>query len=155
MADYFYLTGQEKNMRHSSASRILYIDGSRDGGELVSILKGIENCAYRVSIASTPNEALELIAGEPFDLFILESSVSEMSGVELCRLIRKTDKQTPILFFTGRTRAAECEISIAAGATEYLVKPIGAESLVETVRRLLNDFHAGKSRNRTACWLTK
>jgi two-component system response regulator MprA len=142
-------------MRHFSASRILYIDGNQQGGEVISTLKRVENCAYCVATASTPREALELIAGEPFDLFILENSLSEMSGVELCRRIRKTDRQTPILFFTGRERVAECEVSIAAGATEYLIKPIGAESLIETVRRLLHEFHAGKSKNQTACWLAK
>jgi two-component system copper resistance phosphate regulon response regulator CusR len=142
-------------MRHSSASRILYIDGSRDGDELISTLRRAENTAYRVSTATTPGDALELIAAEPFDLFILEPNLPEMSGVELCRRIRQTDKETPILFFTGKTRLADGEVSIAAGATEYLVKPFGAESLLETIKRLLHVRRATKSKNQPACRLAK
>ncbi|HEX9962089.1 MAG TPA: response regulator [Pyrinomonadaceae bacterium] len=142
-------------MRRSSASRVLYIDGSRDGDELISTLRRAENTAYRISTANTPNDALELIVAEPFDLFILEHSLPEMSGVELCRRIRRTDKKTPILFFTGKSRLADCEVAIAAGATEYLVKPFGAEYLLETIRRLLHDRSAAKSKNQPACCLAK
>ncbi|HEX8369411.1 MAG TPA: response regulator [Pyrinomonadaceae bacterium] len=142
-------------MRYSSSPRILYIENNQDGGEVITTLRRTENRSYCVSTASTPNEALELIASEPFDLLILEHQLSEMSGVELCRRIRQTDKQTPILFCTGRMRLAECEISLAAGATEYLVRPISAENLIETVRQLLNDFHAAKPKNQASCCLTK
>lgn len=142
-------------MRHSSAARILYIDGNRDGGALVSMLRHSDRNAYCVSTAATPDEALELIASEPFDLFILEHSLAEMSGVEMCRRIRQTDKKTPILFFAGRTRLVESDISLAAGATEYLVEPVSEEYLIETVRRLLSDFHAVKPNNQSACCLTK
>jgi|SRR5215213_5343128 len=142
-------------MRHSSAPRILYIDNNEASGELITTLRRAENCPYCVSTANTSGEALELIASEPFDLLILEHQLPEMSGVELCRRIRQTDKRTPILFCTGRTRLADCDVSLAAGATEYLVRPISAEYLIETVRRLLNDYHTAKPQNQTACYLTK
>lgn len=142
-------------MRHSSVPRILYIDSHQGGHETISLLRHAENSAYCISTANTPTEALELIASEPFDLYILEHRLPEMSGVELCRQIRKTDKQTPILFFAGRLRLAESDVSIAAGATEYLVKPIGAEFLIETVRRLLHDFDCSKPKNQSSCSLAK
>jgi len=141
---------------YSAAPRILYIDNNRpDGGGLVSLLRRADNRRFRVSTASTASRALELIASEPFDLLILEHHLPEMSGVELCRRIRQIDKRTPILFFTGRMRRAECDVSIAAGATEYLVAPVSEENLVETVRRLLNEFHAAKPNNQSACCLAK
>lgn len=142
-------------MRHSSAPRILYIENNQDGDELTAMLRRAENRPFCLSTASTPDEALELIAGEPFDLLILEHQLQEMSGVELCRRIRQTDKRTPILFCSGRTRLAECGVSLAAGATEYLVRPIAAEHFIETVRRLLNDSGRWKSSNQSSCGLTK
>ncbi|HEY0048365.1 MAG TPA: response regulator [Pyrinomonadaceae bacterium] len=142
-------------MLHSSVPRILYIENNQDGGELTAMLKRAENRPYCVLTATTPGDALELIADEPFDLLILEHQLPEMSGVELCRRIRQTDKRTPILFCSGRTRLAECDVSLAAGATEYLVRPIAAEHFIETVRRLLNDFHRLKSSNQSSCGLTK
>lgn len=142
-------------MRRSSAPRLLYIENDQDGDELTAMLRRAENRPFCVSTASTPGEALELIAGEPFDLLILEHQLQEMSGVELCRRIRQTDKRTPILFCSGRTRLAECDVSLAAGATEYLVRPIAAGHFIETVRRLLNDSGRLKSSNQSSCGLTK
>jgi DNA-binding response OmpR family regulator len=136
--------------KSSRNPRILYIDDNSHQDshreETVSaLLRSADvNQAYCVSTATTAREALELIASEPFDLFILGYQLPEMSGVELCRRIRKTDKLTPILFITKRARLADCQVSVAAGATEYVVKPIGAEYLIETVRHLLNDFHVAK-----------
>jgi two-component system, OmpR family, copper resistance phosphate regulon response regulator CusR len=144
-----------ENMRYASVARILYIDSQQSSHEINSMLRHAENSTYCISTANTPTEALELIASEPFDLFILEHRLPEMSGVELCRQIRKTDKQTPILFFTARTRLAESDVSLAAGATEYLVEPVSAEYLLETVRRLLRDFHAAKPKNQSSCCLAK
>ncbi|HEX8737697.1 MAG TPA: response regulator [Pyrinomonadaceae bacterium] len=142
-------------MRSSRSPRILYIDNNQESGELIAVLRHAENHPYRVSTASTSVEALELIASEPFDLLILEHQLPEMSGVELCRRLRQTDKQTPILFCAGRNRLAEGEVSIAAGATEYLVAPVSAEHLIETVRRLLNEYHAAKTKNQAGCCLAK
>lgn len=152
-------------MRQSEAPRILYIDGGdagrsadRNSGNFSSMLRHLENCPYRMSTAATPDEALELIASEPFDLFIHEHQLREMSGVELCRRIRQTDKKTPILFFSGRTRLMDGEVSIAAGATEYLVRPIGEDHLIDTIRRLLKDriYSSGdESKNQSSCCLAK
>jgi DNA-binding response OmpR family regulator len=142
-------------MRYSSTPRILYIDNNQENGELLSTLRRAENESYSVLTANTAGEVLELIASEPFDLLILEHQLPEMSGVELCRRIRQTDKRTPILFCTGRTRLAECDVSIAAGATEYLVKPVSAEYLLETVRRLLYDYYGAKPQNQPGCRLSK
>lgn len=143
-------------MRQAAAPRILYIDNQRrSGGGLVSMLRRAKNHRFSVSTASTPDEALERLAGEPFDLLILDHQLSDMSGVELCRRIRRTDKKTPILFFGDRTRAVDGDVSIAAGATEYLVAPVSEENLVETIRRLLNDFRAAEPNNQSACCLAK
>lgn len=145
--------------RKSNNPRILYIDGEPDSSPekvLALLHESDESRAYRVSTATTAHEALELIASEPFDLLILEHQLPEMSGVELCRRIRKTDKQTPILFVTRRARLADCEVSVAAGATEYVIKPIGAKYLIETVRRLLNEFDVVKpSCQASSCCLAK
>ncbi|MDQ3800497.1 MAG: response regulator [Acidobacteriota bacterium] len=145
-------------MPYSTAPRILYIDNNQTGeggGELLLMLRHGGHRPYTVATATTPGEALELIASEPFDLLILENRLPEMSGVELCRRIRRNDKQTPILFFSDRTRLSECEVSLAAGATEYLVRPIAAENLIETVARLLSDVHVSKRANQPACCLAK
>lgn len=125
-------------MQKSRETRILYVDDYQDGCELVSTLLCVEKCNCNFTIANTPSEALRLISKDSFDLYILEAKLPEMTGVELCRKIRKIDKQTPILFFTGKERPQDRAASLAIGANEYLVKPNDLNRITETVKNLLN-----------------
>ena len=124
-------------MQQTTKPRILLIDNYSDSSQLIDMLLYIKKCNYSFSTANTPGKALHLIASETFDLYILEHKLPEMDGIELCRRLRQSDKQTPILFFTRRARAFDRESSIAAGANEYLVKPSNLEQITETIRQLL------------------
>lgn len=81
----------------------------------------------------TPSEGLNLINKQPFDLFLLESRLPEMSGVEVCHLIRQTDAETPIVFFTVMARDIDRREAVAAGASEYLVKPNDLDRVTDTI----------------------
>ena len=142
-------------MPYSSSPRILFIDEYRDCCDLIGNLLWVEKCDYTFCIANTPNEALELIASEPFNLYILEKDLPQMSGVELCRRIRRTDKHTPILFFTRKARPFDREACFAAGANEFLVKPHDSQRITGTIRRLLKDSLSQKIKNQSACYLAK
>jgi DNA-binding response OmpR family regulator len=125
-------------MHNSIEPRILFVDNYQDCTELVGNLLSVEKCSCNFTIASTPSEALRLIAEEPFDLYILESKLPEMTGVELCRRIRKIDKNNPILFFTAKWKSGDRAASIATGANEFLVKPNDLSRVTERVKNLLN-----------------
>ncbi len=56
----------------------------------------------------------------------------------LCRHIRQMDKTTPILFFSAMARPADQNVAIAAGASEYLVKPDDLDRLPGMVKSLLD-----------------
>lgn len=124
-------------MKHSTNTRILFIDDYSDSSQLIDMLLYIKKCKYHFSTANTRSKALELISSEPFDLYILEYKLPEMNGIELCRQIRQADKQTPILFYTRTARAFASESSMRAGASEYLVKPANLEQITDTIKRLI------------------
>lgn len=126
-------------MQFSSAPRILYVDDYQNCCDLISTLLCIEKCNYNFSIADTPSEALKLIAGKPFNLYILENKLPKMSGIELCRQIRKIDKNTPILFFSKKANFFELNASIEAGANEYLEKTQNFNRITRTIRQLLTE----------------
>jgi two-component system alkaline phosphatase synthesis response regulator PhoP len=139
-------------MQHSSNSRILIIDDYSDSSQLIDMLLYIKKCNYHFSTANTPSKSLELIASQPFNLYIIEYKLPEMNGIELCRQIRQADQQTPILFFTRTDRAFARESSIAAGATQYLVKPADLEQITDTIKSLLGEnapVYAGKTKSIT------
>jgi DNA-binding response OmpR family regulator len=124
-------------MQHSDNSRILLIDNYSDSSQLIDMLLYIKKCKYDFFTANAPSKALELIAAERFDLYILEYKLPEMNGIELCRQIRQADKKTPILFFNKKERAFDREISMAAGANEFLLKPSNLEKIAEMIGLLL------------------
>ena len=66
-----------------------------------------------------------------------------MTGVELCRRIRKADSETPILFLTGKNRVAECRVARAAGVSEPLVLPVSLDKLTAKVKQLVNKATIG------------
>lgn len=123
---------------YPSPRRILCVDDDSDSCEIISLMLHNADENYRVKTVSSGNAALNLIADEPFDLYILDYRLPEMSGTDLCRLIRQSDAQTPIVFFTGMAREIDGKNALEAGATKFLVKPTDLDILTETVTELLN-----------------
>lgn len=123
---------------YPSLRRILCVDDDSDSCEIISLMLHSADENYRVTTTSGGNAALNMIADEPFDLYILDYRLPEMSGIDLCRLIRQSDAQTPIMFFTGMAREVDGKNALEAGATKFLVKPTDLDILTETVGELLN-----------------
>lgn len=98
-------------------------------------LLGLIDC--ETTSAATMADALERIAAERFDLYLLDNWLPGGSGVELCRKIRETDPTTPVVFYSGAGHESERAEALAAGAQTYLVKPGDVASLLETVKLLL------------------
>ncbi len=65
-----------------------------------------------------------------FDLFLLDINVPHLNGIEVCRYIRRKDKQTPIMMVTALGELDEKLICFKAGADDYLVKPFHLEELL-------------------------
>lgn len=122
---------------YSSDRRILCVDDDNDSCELISLMLQSADGNYRVTTTPSGNMALNLIEEEPFDLYILDYRLPEMSGIDLCRLIRQSDAQTPIMFFTGMAREVDGKNALEAGATKFLIKPNDLDILTETVEELL------------------
>lgn len=101
--------------------RILYVEDHDDTRALVSLL--LQRAGLDVTEATNGDEALELVGSQSFDLYLLDHSCPGLSGVALCRRIRESDAETPIIFYSGRAFESEREEAIGAGAQEYLIKP--------------------------------
>lgn len=125
-------------MRNASPN-ILFVDDDADACELMSVMLSHTGTDYKTTSVAEPLEALKLITQKAFDLFVVDYKLPEITGVELCRRIRETDKQTPILFFTGMAGDGDRKNAIAAGATSYLVKPNDLDKFTETVKQLTSE----------------
>jgi DNA-binding response OmpR family regulator len=63
----------------------------------------------------------------------------DMSGVELCQLIRLTDKITPIFFCSGAASPEDIRAATLAGAQGYFIKPFNPDELVKALQTALNN----------------
>ena len=73
------------------------------------------------------------------DLILVEASLPELSGPDLCRKIRATERarHVPVLMVSKRDRFADRAEAQAAGADLFLVKPLSASRLIQLVQRFL------------------
>lgn len=92
---------------------------------------------YEFTFACSLKEAFSLIKNQQFNLFILDNWLPDGWGIELCREIRVSDSQTPIIFTSALGRRKDIDDAIEAGADKYLMKPIEPEILQETVKELI------------------
>ncbi|MCM3610510.1 ATP-binding protein [Planococcus sp. MERTA32b] len=100
----------------------------------------LEQEGYSVYGASGGIEAIRLLENQPIDLVILDWSLDDMSGDELCRHIRKdyTLTELPILMLSERTGLREKTEAFTAGANDYLLKPCDKEEFLLRVDTLAN-----------------
>jgi len=94
---------------------------------------------YRATVAATGEEAEMLLAEDRFDMIVLDWMLPALSGIELCRrLRRREDTQTvPVLMLTARGEEGDRVRGLAIGADDYVVKPFSVPELMARVKALL------------------
>ncbi|MCS6993965.1 MAG: response regulator transcription factor [Anaerolineales bacterium] len=88
---------------------------------------------FRVSTALRGEEGLALAAAEQPDLIILDMSLPDMDGIQVCKELREWTN-TPILILSVRDSEKDKVAALDAGADDYLTKPFGIEELLARIR---------------------
>ncbi|HEX9044333.1 MAG TPA: response regulator transcription factor [Candidatus Limnocylindrales bacterium] len=91
---------------------------------------------YRVVSAATGSEALVRFRENRPDLVILDLMLPEMSGIEVCRVIR-AESNVPILMLTARDGEVDKIVGLEVGADDYVTKPFSLRELTARVHALL------------------
>ena len=116
------------------APRVLVVDDDPAVQRLLKIVLSRE--AYEVKVASSGNEALDVAREHPPSLVILDLSLPELDGREVCRKLR-TWLKAPILVLTA-TKHIETKIEVLdLGADDYVTKPFTSGELLARMRALL------------------
>lgn len=106
-------------------------DDVRTRKGLVEILakEGYETCT-----AANGREALAAFAKEKPDALCLDIMMPELSGYDVCREIRKTNSQVPILFISAKSEEVDKVLGLELGADDYISKPFGVKEVVARIR---------------------
>jgi DNA-binding response OmpR family regulator len=98
----------------------------------------------RVVTAANGREALERFRADPPDLILLDLMLPELSGIEVCRIIRR-ESAVPILMLTARDSEIDKVVGLELGADDYVTKPFSLRELQARVRALLRRADAPAS----------
>ncbi|HXM36721.1 MAG TPA: response regulator [Pyrinomonadaceae bacterium] len=128
--------------------RILYTEDHVDTQELVSFI--LNRLDYEVVITPNSVDALRLAQAERFDLYMLDTRLTDGSGVDLCRRIREFDTATPILFYSANALDSEKKMAMESGAQGYLTKPATPGELSGAISKLVARSRAASSTNEGA-----
>lgn len=119
---------------HTRVKKILVVD---DEPTLVATLKyNLEQENFQVYTASDGNGALESARLHAPDLVLLDLMLPGVSGLEVCRILRK-ETAIPILMLTARDTETDKVVGLELGADDYVTKPFGMRELMARVRALL------------------
>ncbi|HRI59191.1 MAG TPA: response regulator transcription factor [Saprospiraceae bacterium] len=103
------------------------------------IAEGLEEEGFAVDVAHNGKEGLHLALGnlEEYDLVLLDWMLPGVSGIEICRAIRKENKTVPVIFLTAKDTVDDVVFGLETGANDYLRKPFAFEELLARMRVLL------------------
>jgi two-component system response regulator MprA len=116
-------------------ARLLIVDDDPELRNFLSTELAVEG--YSCDEAATGQQALGQIRAQPWDLVLLDWTLPDFSGVEVCRRMRQGGISTPVLMLTARDEVRERVEALDSGADDYLTKPFSIEELMARVRARL------------------
>jgi DNA-binding response OmpR family regulator len=117
------------------AGRVLVVDD--DAAIRRSLGRGLRLRGFAVTEADGGAAALELLGRTPPDILVLDISMPEVDGIEVCRTLRADGSDLPVLMLSALDEVADRVAGLQAGADDYLVKPFALEELVLRLHALL------------------
>ena len=125
------------SIEETRTRNIVIVEDDEDIAE--SIRYNLEREGFRVRVAATGEDALNLILDRPPSLILLDLNLPHMSGFEMCRRLRAEapTARVPILILTARTDEADKVLGLNIGADDYITKPFGMRELVARVNAVL------------------
>jgi two-component system, OmpR family, response regulator len=106
---------------------ILVIEDDPDIGNLIR--KSLDSAHYTTVIQSNGEDGLKTYKSSNPDMIILDLSLPDIDGMDVCRSIRKTDESTPIFILSARTEEIDRIMGLELGADDYITKPFSIREL--------------------------
>lgn len=105
------------------------------------VVRMLEKRGHTVTSSTNGREAVAALAGEPFDLVLMDVEMPEMDGFEATATIREKEKagggHIPVIAMTAHAMKGDRERCLATGMDGYVSKPIRAQELLETIDRVV------------------
>lgn len=117
--------------------RVLLVE---DESSISGFLKeGLEEEGFAVDLADNGRKGLEMALDfvNEYDIMLLDWMLPGVSGIEICRNVRKVNQEVPIIFLTAKNTVDDTVFGLETGANDYLKKPFAFEELLARIRVLM------------------
>lgn len=117
--------------------KILAVDDTEIILELLKL--HLDKEGYDVQTCNNPEEAMQLITDEPFDLILLDIMMPGTNGLDVLKFIKLQNKNrfTPVVMLTARDDMNSIRDCLTNGALEYMTKPFNIVSVKKRIAQLL------------------
>jgi CheY-like chemotaxis protein len=95
---------------------------------------------FEITEATDGQEAIDILQQDEYDLIILDYMMPEKTGIEVCDWLRHStsvNQQKPVILLTAKTLDKDKERAMAAGVTNYFVKPFSPLQLISTIKQMI------------------
>ncbi len=117
-------------MNDEKTESVLIVEDEKKISDVVAMYLGREG--FRTEVADTGEKALKLLQ-ESFDLIVLDLMLPDITGEELCKIIRERS-DVPIIMLTAKSGEEDRIKGLGIGADDYVVKPFSPRELVARVK---------------------
>lgn len=109
-----------------------------DDREIANLLKlHFDSQAYNLTCATSIEDAKSKVVKNKFHLIILDISLPDGNGMNLCQYFRKSDSNIPIMMLTSHGEESDKVLALELGADDYVTKPFGVLELMARTKALL------------------
>jgi DNA-binding response OmpR family regulator len=122
-------------------SRVLVVDDDETVANVV--VRYLERAGHETRLVTDGRAALDAVAEELTDLVVLDLMLPEIDGLEVCRRIRITAPDLPVIMLTALGEAEDRIAGLELGADDYITKPFSPRELVLRVDSVLRRSAAG------------
>ena len=106
----------------------------------IGLSYSLKNEGYSVTIAKTVEEALEIIRNKTFTLYILDLTLPDGSGYDVCTQIKKQG-DLPVIFLTAYDDEVNVIMGLEPGAHDYISKPFRVKELLARIKTVLRRYN--------------
>ena len=123
--------------------RLLVVDDNEDNR--IILLRMFRSRGFEATGAGSGAQALQLIREQEFDLILLDWMMPDMDGLEVLKQIRTkfTANELPVMMVTAKAGGDDVAMAIAAGANDYVAKPVDFARALAGVATLIKRKRSG------------
>lgn len=97
------------------------------------LTSGLEEEGFEVVVKNNGKDGLDYALNEAIDLVLLDWLLPGMSGLDICKIVKNSKPQVPIIFLTSKVTNQDIIEGLKAGAIDYVKKPFNFEELLQRV----------------------